>query len=64
MDMTENIETWRVVDKWWTAEPEEMVYWALQSPTGERCTVMFNPRTKGFRLVEETTGGEGASATS
>lgn len=50
--MLKIIESWKVVDRWWTQEPIEHHYAVIESEDGHRIALLFNVQTKEFSLIE------------
>lgn len=49
-------EHWRVVDRWWTEEPEEKLLMAVESPLGDWVTLSWDRRTREWSLVANEEG--------
>jgi hypothetical protein len=41
-DFLEITESWRVVDRWWTDNPEERFFIALRAPNGDTIAVSWD----------------------
>jgi hypothetical protein len=57
------VESWRVVDLWWTDAPIDRYFLALRAPNGAMCCVGWDDSTGTWSLKEEESDGETEKST-
>jgi hypothetical protein len=47
------VDAWRVIDRWWTDEPEARCFVVLTMPDGAKATVRYEMREKTWHIQPE-----------
>ncbi len=53
MEMIEAVDWWRSIDRWWSDQPEERLWVALEAPDGSHAAIGYDPFTKTWTLEVE-----------